>query len=155
MRISALGGAWLLVAGLAALGAALYYDQAHVAQWTHFAPASTLTQGPAEAETARIFTLIGAAASGAGAAIAAGSAVLAGLAGRVGRWVLRITAVLLLVLMLLIAAALIVGSFTGGAPVAIIDTPWWLLALEWLALAVAVLGAAAATGRLWGFTRES
>jgi hypothetical protein len=151
MRISALGGACLLAAGLAALAAALYYDQAHLVQWTHFAPSSNLTRGPVEAETARIFTLLGAILSAFAAAISAGTAVLARLGGRTGQWLLRLTAVVLLVLMLLVAVVLIVGSFTGEEPVAIIDTPWWLLGAEWGALLLAVVGAAVATVELWRF----
>ncbi|MGI5246837.1 hypothetical protein [Dactylosporangium sp. CA-139066] len=155
MRISALGGACVLVVGLAALAAGLYYDQAHLVQWTHFAQTSNLTQGPTEVETARIFTLLGAIASGFGAAVAAGSTLLARLGGRTGQWVLRLIAVLLLVVMLLIAVAVIVGSFTGDDPVAVIETPWWLLTAEWGALVLAVLGAGTATAQLWRFVPES
>ncbi|MER7004696.1 hypothetical protein ABT297_16835 [Dactylosporangium sp. NPDC000555] len=155
MRRSALGGACVLAVGLAALAAGLYYDQAHLMQWTHFAQSSDLTRGPVEAETARIFTLLGAITAAFAAAIAGGSVVLAVLPGRTGVWVLRLTSVLLLVLMLLVAAALLVGSLTGDAPVAIIDTPWWLLTAEWSALALAVAGAGTATTQLWRFVPES
>ena len=157
MRISALGGACVLVAGLAALAAGLYYDQGHLVQWTHFAPtaSSNLTQGTTELETARIFTLIGAIASAFAAAVAAGSTLLARVGGRTGHWVLRLIAVLLLVVMLLIAVAVIVGSFTGEAPVAVIETPWWLLTAEWAAVVLAVLGAGTTTAQLWRFTPES
>jgi MFS family permease len=155
MRISALGGACVLVAGLAALAAGLYYDQAHLVQWTHFAQTSNVTQGPTEVETARIFTLLGAIASAFAAAVAAGSTVLARLGGRTGHWVLRLIAVLLLVVMLLIAVAVIAGSFTGEAPVAVIETPWWLLTAEWAAVVLAVLGAATTTAQLWRFVPES
>ncbi|HTJ36402.1 MAG TPA: hypothetical protein VL738_24560 [Dactylosporangium sp.] len=155
MRISALGGACVLVVGLAALAAGLYYDQAHLVHWTHFAQSSNLTKGPTEVETARIFTLLGAIASGFAAAIALGSTVLARLGGRTGQWVLRLIAVLLLVLMLLISVAVIVGSFTGDAPVAIIETPWWLLTAEWAAVVVAVLGAGTTTAQLWRFVPDS
>jgi MFS family permease len=155
MRISALGGACVLVAGLAALAAGLYYDQAHLVQWTHFAQTSNVTQGPTEVETARIFTLLGAIASAFAAAVAAGSTVLARLGGRTGHWVLRLIAVLLLVVMLLIAVAVIVGSFTGEAPVAVIETPWWLLTAEWAAVILAVLGAGTTTAQLWRFIPES
>jgi hypothetical protein len=151
MRISALAGACVLAVGLAALAAELYYDQDHIFQWTDFADSSNLTKGPVEAETAKIFTLIGAIASAFGAAVAAGSAALARLGGRTGAWVLRLTSVLLLVLMLLVAVVLVVSSLTGEAPVAIIDTPWWLLTGEWGALAVAILGAGTATAQLWRF----
>ncbi|WP_432984542.1 hypothetical protein [Dactylosporangium sp. CA-233914] len=154
MRISALRGAYVLAAGLAALATGLYYDQAHVMQWTHFAQTSDLTRGPIEAETARIFTLLGAFASACAATIAAGSALMARLAGRTGDWVLRLTAAVLLVLLLLITVVLIVASFTGEAPVAVVQTPWWLLTAEWAALTVAVLGAGATTLRLWRFVPE-
>ncbi|WP_426509742.1 hypothetical protein ACPPVO_02765 [Dactylosporangium sp. McL0621] len=151
MRISALAGACVLAAGLAALAAGLYYDQDHIFQWTHFAESSNLTKGPVEAQTAKIFTLIGAIASAFGATVAAGSAALARLGGRTGAWVLRLTSVLLLVLMLLVTVVLVVGSLTGEAPVAIIDTPWWLLSAEWGALILAILGAGTATAQLWRF----
>jgi hypothetical protein len=154
MRITALRGASGLVLGLAALAASLYYDQAHLVQWTHFAPTSDLTRGPIEVETARAFTLLGATTAAFAAGIAGGSAVLARLAGRVGAWVLRLTVALLLVLMLLIAAAIIVGSVTGDPPVAIIETPWWLLTAEWSALALAIAGAGGATAVLWRFAPE-
>jgi hypothetical protein len=152
MRISALGGACFLAAGLAALAAGLYYDQLHLYEWTHFAQSSNLTRGPVEAQTAKIFTLLGAIASAFGAVVAAGSVLLARLGGRTGGWVLRLTSVLLLVLMLLVAVVIAIGSFTGDDPVAIIDTPLWLLAAEWAALAVAILGAGVATVELWRFT---
>ncbi|MEV8513492.1 hypothetical protein [Dactylosporangium sp. NPDC051484] len=155
MRRSALGGACVLVVGLAALAAGLYYDQAHLTQWTHFAESSDLTRGPIEAETARIFTLLGAVTAAFAATIAGGSTVLAALTGRTGVWVLRLISVLLLVLMLLVTAALVVGSLTGDAPVAIIDTPWWLLATQWSALALAVAGAGTATTQLWRFVPDS
>jgi hypothetical protein len=155
MRMSALGGACVLVLGLVALTAGLYYDQGHLAQWTHFAQTSNLTKGPTEYETARAFTLLGAIASGFAAATAAGSTLLARLGGRTGRWVLRLIAVLLLVVMLLVAMAVIVGSLTGDAPVAVIETPWWLLTAEWGALALAVLGAGTTTAQLWRFVPDS
>ncbi|WP_433055393.1 hypothetical protein [Dactylosporangium sp. CS-033363] len=151
MRISALGGACVLAAGLAALAAGLYYDQHHLYEWTHFAQSSNLTRGPVEAQTAKIFTLLGAIASAFGAVIAAGSVALARLGGRTGGWVLRLTSVLLLVLMLLVAVVIAIGSVTGEDPVAVIDTPLWLLAAEWAALAVAILGAGVATVQLWRF----
>ncbi|MEV6928792.1 hypothetical protein AB0M46_30475 [Dactylosporangium sp. NPDC051485] len=155
MRISALGGACALVVGLAALAAGLYYDQGHLVQWTHFAQTPNVTKGPTELETARVFNLLGSFASAFAALVAAGSTLLARLAGRSGEWVLRLTAVLLLVVLLLVAVAVGVGSFTGGDPVAIIDTPWWLLAAEWGALALAVVGAATATAQLWRFVPET
>jgi MFS family permease len=154
MRNSALGGACAMVVGLAALAAGLYYDQSHLAQWTHFAPSPNLTKGVTQMETARVFTLLGAMASAFAAAIAAGSTLLAGLSDRSGRWVLRLIAVLLLVVMLLIAVAVAVGSFTGEEPVAVIETPWWLLGAEWAALGLAVVGAGTTTAQLWRFVPE-
>ncbi|MER7273343.1 hypothetical protein ABT369_02690 [Dactylosporangium sp. NPDC000244] len=151
MRISALAGACALAVGLAALAAGLYYDQTHLYEWTHFAQSSNLTRGPVEAQTAKIFTLIGAIASAFGATIAAGSTVMARLGGRTGRWMLRLVSVLLLVLMLLVAVVLVVASISGEPPVAIIETPWWLLTAEWAALGVAIVGAGTATAQLWRF----
>ncbi|GAA3274655.1 hypothetical protein Dvina_02705 [Dactylosporangium vinaceum] len=151
MRISALSGACVLAVGLAALAAGLYYDQAHVYEWTHFAQSSNLTKGPVEAQTAKIFTLVGAIASAFGAAVAAGGALLARLGGRAGLWVLRLVTVLLLVLMLLVTVVVVVGSFTGDAPVAVVETPGWLLAAEWGALLLAVAGAGASVADLWRF----
>jgi hypothetical protein len=155
MRISALGGGCLAVVGLVALTAVLYYDQAHLMTWTHFAESSNLTKGPVEAETAKVFTLLGAFASGFGAAIAAAGVLMAALGGRTGGWVLRVTSVLLLVLLLLVAAALIVGTFTGDAPVAVIETPVWVLAAEWGAVALAVVGFGTTTAQLWRFTPDN
>jgi hypothetical protein len=151
MRISALGGACVLAAGLAALAAGLYYDQAHVTQWTHFAQTSNLTTGPVELETARIFTLLGAIASAFAATVAAGTAILARLGGRTGHWALRLISVLFLILLLLVTVVLVVASLTGADPVAVIETPLWLLTAEWAALVLAVLGAGIATVQLWRF----
>src|SRR5258706_5596499 len=123
MRLSALGGACVLVLGLAVLSGALYYDQAHSAQWTHFAPSSNMMNGPAEAMTAQIFTLIGAIASGFAALIAACSALISLTSRAVGHWTLRLTSVLLLVLLLLVSAALLVRAFTGHAAAAVLSTP--------------------------------
>src|SRR5258706_5168412 len=103
MRLSALGGACVLVLGLAVLSGTLYYDQAHAAEWTHFAASSNMMNGPAEALTAQIFTLIGAIASGFGALVGAGSALLSLTNRPVGHWTLRMTSVILLVLLLLCA----------------------------------------------------
>ncbi|MFI5906164.1 hypothetical protein [Dactylosporangium sp. NPDC051541] len=151
MRISALTGACVLAISLAVLAAGLYYDQAHVYEWTRFAASSNLTKGPVEAQTAKIFTLVGAIASAFGASVAAGGALLARLGGRTGVWVLRLTSVLLLVLMLLVAVVLVVGSLTGEDPVAIIETPGWLLTAEWGALLLAVVGAGISVADLWRF----
>jgi hypothetical protein len=155
MRTSALVGAGALVVGLAALAAGLYYDQAHLVQWTHFAQSSNLTKGPTEVETARVFNLLGSIAAGFGAVIALGSTLLGAFAGRAGHWLLRLTSVLLLVVLLLIAVAVAASSFTGDAPVAIIDTPWWLLTAEWSAVALAVTGGAVATAQLWRFAPDT
>ena len=144
-------GACVLAVGLAALAAGLYYDQAHVYEWTHFAQSSNLTKGPVEAQTAKLFTLVGAIASAFGAAVAAGGALLARLGGRPGVWVLRLTSVLLLVSLLLVAVVLVVAAFTGEDPVAVIDTPVWLLTAEWGALLLAVVGAGASVADLWRF----
>ncbi|GGM33326.1 hypothetical protein ACFFX1_33470 [Dactylosporangium sucinum] len=152
MRISALSGASLLVLGLAGLAGALYYDQAHAAEWTTYAEHANAINGPAEALTAQVFTLIGAIAAGFGAVISGGSAILAAVGGRIGHWMLRVAAVLILVLLLLVAAALAVGALTGDEPAAIIDTPGWLLTAEIGALMVAVLGAGMTTVNLWRFT---
>jgi hypothetical protein len=154
MRLSALGGSCLLVLGLAVLSGALYYDQAHAAEWTQFAPSSNMMNAPAEAMTAQIFTLTGAIASGFAAVIAAGSALISVTGRAIGHWTLRLTSVLLLVLLLLISAALLVGAFTAGEPAAIISTPPWLLTAECAALALAIFGAGVATVQLWRFVPE-
>ncbi|GAA2621825.1 hypothetical protein GCM10010399_61250 [Dactylosporangium fulvum] len=155
MRISALGAACLLVLGLAGLSGALYYDQAHITEWTRFSPSANAMNGPAEVLTAQVFTLVGAIAAGFGALVAGGSALLAVIGPVVGRWALRLVSVVLLVLMLLVAAALTVGALTGDEPAAVIDTPVWLLSAELAALALAVVGAGVATTKLWSFTAES
>ncbi|WP_238008771.1 hypothetical protein KZZ52_02855 [Dactylosporangium sp. AC04546] len=151
MRTSALGVS-LLVLGLAGLSGALYYDQAHAGEWTSYAEHANAINGPAEALTAQVFTLIGAIAAGFGAAIAGGTAILAAFGGRIGHWMLRVTTVLILVLLLLVAAALGVGGLTGDEPAAIIDTPGWLLTAEIGGLALAVLGSGMTTANLWTFT---
>lgn len=151
MRISALGGAWLLVLGLAALSGTLYYDQANIADWTSYRPSSNAMNGPAEALTAQIFTMIGAFASAAVASLVLVCALLFATGRKLGHWALRLTVVLTFVLLSLVAMVVVVEALTGDASVAVIDTPAWLLLAEWGAVAIALLGAGITTATLWQF----
>lgn len=155
MRILALRGAWLLVLGLAALSGTLYYDQANLAAWTTYATSTNAMSGPAEALTAQIFTLIGAGASAVVAVLVTLCALLFATGKTVGHWALRLTAVLTLVLLALVAMVVVVASLTGDTPTALIDTPLWLVAAEWAAVALALLGAGIATSTLWQFGADS
>lgn len=155
MRISALGGAWLLVLGLAALSGTLYYDQANIAGWTSYQPSSNAMNGPAEALTAQIFTLIGAFASAAVASLVLVCALLFATGRKLGHWALRLTAVLAFVLLALVSVVVVVASLSGDTPTALIDTPWWLLLAEWAAVLLALLGAGITTSALWQFTPEA
>ncbi|GAB3868565.1 hypothetical protein ACFPIJ_24625 [Dactylosporangium cerinum] len=155
MRTSALRGAWLLVLGLAVLSGTLYYDQSNIAGWTRYEASSNMMNGPAEALTAQIFTLIGAFAAAAVASLVLVCALLFATGRRLGHWALRLTAVLAFVLIALVAAVVTVGSLTGEPPTAVIDTPVWLLLAEWAAVAVALLGAGITTATLWQFTPEA
>ncbi|MEV4133901.1 hypothetical protein AB0J72_17250 [Dactylosporangium sp. NPDC049742] len=152
MRTSALRGAWLLVLGLAALSGTLYYDQANVAAWTSYVASTNAMSGPAEVFTAQIFTLIGALASASAASLVAVCALLFATGRTFGHWALRLTVVLTLVLLSLVAVVVVVATLTGDPPAAVIDTPIWLLAAEWLAVLTALAGAAITTSTLWGFT---
>src|SRR3954451_1987827 len=98
MRSSALRGAWLLVLGLAALSGTLYYDQLHIAEWTRYEASSNPMNGPAEALTAQIFTLIGAFASAAVASLVLVCGLLFATGRKLGHWALRIVSVLTFVL---------------------------------------------------------
>ncbi|WP_327006713.1 hypothetical protein OHA72_05255 [Dactylosporangium sp. NBC_01737] len=152
MRTSALRGAWLLVLGLAALSGTLYYDQANIAVWTSYKPSSNAMNGPAEALTAQIFTLIGAFAAAAVGSLVLVCALLFATGRKLGHWALRLTVVLTFVLLSLVAMVVVVASLTGDAPTALIDTPAWLLLAEWAAVGTALLGAGITTSTLWQFT---
>jgi hypothetical protein len=154
MRTSALRGAWLLLLGLAVLSGTLYYDQANIAGWTSYQPSSNAMNGPAEALTAQIFTLIGAFAAAAVASLVLVCALLFATGRRLGHWALRLIAVLAFVLIALVAVVVTVGSLTGAAPTAVIDTPVWLLLAEWAAVVVALLGAGITTTALWQFAPD-
>ena len=154
MRSSALRGAWLLVLGLAGLSGTLYYDQANIAAWTTYEASSNPMNGPAEALTAQIFTLIGAFASAAVASLVLVCALLFATGRRLGHWALRLTVVLTFVLLALVAMVVVVASLTGDAPAALIDTPMWLLLAEWGAVGLALLGAGITTATLWQFTPD-
>jgi hypothetical protein len=155
MRSSALRGAWLLVLGLAGLSGSLYYDQANIAAWTSYEASSNAMNGPAQALTAQIFTLIGAFAAAAVAVLVTVCALLFATGRRLGHWALRLTVVLTFVLLALVAMVVVVASLTGEAPTAVIDTPVWLLLAEWAAVAVALLGAGITTTTLWQFTPDA
>ncbi|MET7422228.1 hypothetical protein [Dactylosporangium sp. NPDC005555] len=154
MRISALRGAWLLVLGLAALSATLYYDQANIAAWTTYIASSNAMNGPAEALTAQIFTMVGAVASAAVAVLVTLCALLFATGRSVGHWALRLTVVLTFVLLSLVAMVVVVATLTGEPPTAVIDTPLWLLLAEWAAVVTALVGAGITTSTLWQFTPE-
>ncbi|MDG6100779.1 hypothetical protein Daura_02420 [Dactylosporangium aurantiacum] len=151
MRTSALRGAWLLVLGLAALSGTLYYDQANIAGWTSYPASSNAMNGPAQALTAQIFTLVGAFAAAGVAVLVAVCALLFATGRRFGHWALRLTVVLTFVLLALVAVVVVVASLTSEPPAALIDTPVWLLLTEWAAVATALLGAGITTSTLWQF----
>jgi hypothetical protein len=151
MRSSALRGAWLLVLGLAVLSGTLYYDQKNIAGWTTYAESSNAMNGPAEALTAQIFTLVGAVAAAAVAVLVTLCALLFATGRTVGHWALRLTAVLTLVLLSLVAMVVVVASLSGEPPSALIATPWWLLLAEWVAVTAALVGAAVTTSVLWSW----
>lgn len=154
MRISALRGAWLLVLGLAALSGTLYYDQANIAGWTSYQPSSNAMNGPAEALTAQIFTLIGAVASAVVAVLVTLCALLFATGRTFGHWALRLTVVLTFVLLALVVMVVVVASLSGEAPTALIDTPGWLLLGEWAAVLTALVGAGITTSTLWQFAPD-
>ena len=97
----------------------LYYDQANIAGWTSYRPSSNAMNGPAEALTAQIFTLIGAFAAAAVASLVLVCALLFATGRKLGHWALRLIAVLTFVLLALIVVVVTVGSLTGDPPTAL------------------------------------